>query len=135
MGWQVGFDSRWNRDIGYGVPSFCDHPDCPENIDRGMGYVCGGEPYGGEKGCGLYFCGSHLTGRRKSGDHWVGVCGRCDKGRPPYEPSRDTAEWLDWKLYDESWAQWRDENPAEVNRITELLAQITDAKEVIRDGP
>jgi len=52
MGWSIGFDSRWNRDIGYGVPAYCDHPKCNEEIDRGLAYVCCGEqPYGGEHGC------------------------------------------------------------------------------------
>src|SRR4051812_7048849 len=26
MGWSIGYDSNWQRDIGYGVPAFCDHP-------------------------------------------------------------------------------------------------------------
>lgn len=42
MGWSIGFDSNWNRDIGYGVPAFCDHPGCTAEIDRGLAYVCGG---------------------------------------------------------------------------------------------
>ncbi|HEV7521417.1 MAG TPA: hypothetical protein VGP89_09990, partial [Candidatus Angelobacter sp.] len=60
MGWSLGFDSNWQRDIGYGVPAYCDHPKCNKKIDRGLSYVCGGEPYGGELGCGLYFCSEHL---------------------------------------------------------------------------
>lgn len=122
MGWQVGFDSRWNRDIGYGVPSVCDRPKCGAEIDRGLSYVCGSDPYGGEHGCGLYFCGEHLTGRRKDGDRYVSVCGRCDKGRPPYEPTPDTAEWMRWKLSDESWGPWRDEHAAEVSAMRAALA-------------
>ena len=50
MGWSIGYDSNWDRDIGYGVPAYCDHPDCNEEIDRGLSYVCGGEPYGGDRG-------------------------------------------------------------------------------------
>jgi len=50
MGWSIGFDSSWNRDIGYGVPAYCDHPKCSKKIDRGLSYVCGGEPYGGGGG-------------------------------------------------------------------------------------
>lgn len=23
MGWSIGFDSNWNRDVGYGVPATC----------------------------------------------------------------------------------------------------------------
>jgi hypothetical protein len=55
MGWSIGYDSKWQRDIGYGVPGVCDDPACAEKIDRGLSYVCGGEPYGGDEGCGLYF--------------------------------------------------------------------------------
>lgn len=121
MGWAVGYDTNWQRDIGYGVPATCDRPKCGEAIDRGLSFVCGSDPYGGEKGCGLYFCGKHLTFIRTVGDRWVHVCGRCNKGRPPYDPTPDTAEWLEWKLTDESWAQWRSENPAEVERIRALV--------------
>ena len=27
MSWAVGYDENWKRDVGYGVPSYCDHPD------------------------------------------------------------------------------------------------------------
>jgi len=40
MGWAVGYDNRWSRDIGYGVPAWCDEPGCSEAIDRGLAYVC-----------------------------------------------------------------------------------------------
>jgi hypothetical protein len=33
MGWSVG-EGKDGRDIGYGVPALCDHPDCSEQIDR-----------------------------------------------------------------------------------------------------
>jgi hypothetical protein len=46
MSWAIGYDGRWKRDIGYGVPAYCDHPGCNEEIDRGLAHVCGGEPYG-----------------------------------------------------------------------------------------
>lgn len=116
MGWQIGWDSRWQRDIGYGVPATCDRPGCGESIDRGLEYVCGSDPRGGEKGCGLYFCEAHLTGSRKVAGYpgtegrYVRVCGRCDKGRQPYDPTPDVQEWTDFKMKDESWAQWRAEN-------------------------
>lgn len=117
MGWSVGFDSNWSRDIGYGVPAICDQPACGEAVDRGLGYVCGGEPYGGEDGCGLYFCGEHLTG----GDPCQ-QCERCIDGEPPFDATPDTAEWLNWKLTDESWEQWRQENPEAVARAAEVVA-------------
>jgi len=105
MGWSIGFDSNWNRDIGYGVPAQCDHPGCGEQIDRGLAYICGGEPYGGEDGCGLFFCSSHLfmgKGRQK--------CERCWHGDDPFEPTPDLKRWTDHKLFHESWAEWRAEN-------------------------
>ncbi len=118
MGWSYGFDPKWNRDIGYGVPAICDHPDCGYAINRGLGYVCGGEPFGGENGCGLYFCGAHLLACNS-------LCERCEAGQPPYGPTPDTAEWLEWKLTDESWTQWRSENAAEAERIRAVLAPAT----------
>lgn len=59
MSWAVGYNEHWQRDIGYGVPSICDHPGCDKEIDRGFDFVCGLPPYG-ENGCGLYFCNKHL---------------------------------------------------------------------------
>lgn len=69
MGWEIGYDPSWGRDVGYGVPAECDHPDCNAQIDRGLAYVCGGEPYGGELGCGLFFCASHLFYAEQSPDY------------------------------------------------------------------
>lgn len=111
MGWSVGYDTSWNRDIGYGVPALCDSPKCKKEIDRGLAYVCGGQPYGGEKGCGLYFCYEHLYGEYQR-------CGRCFSYKPPYKkPKPDLKEWLEWKLTDESWKEWREKNPKEVKKI------------------
>lgn len=112
MGWQVGYDSKWGRDIGYGVPATCDFPGCGKDIDRGLAYVCGGEPYGGEHGCGLYFCSWHTVvgGERQQ-------CVRCANEQPPLEPTPDTAEWTEWKLTDESWGPWRDKHPEEVSAM------------------
>lgn len=112
MGWAVGYDDHWKRDIGYGVPAYCDFPSCEEKIDRGLSYVCGGEPYGGEGGCGLYFCGEHLYG-------YPALCERCTAEVEPFSPSPDHAEWINWKLTDESWQPWRNENPVEVNAMIE----------------
>lgn len=112
MGWSIGFDSNWNRDIGYGVPATCDRPECNAKIDRGLAYVCAHqEPYGGEDGCGLYFCHEHLLG---------GKCERCaartDDGPyiAPFAAKPDHPEWINWKLTDSSWQGWRDDNPVAV---------------------
>ena len=101
MGWAVGNDG--GRDIGYGVPAICDHPGCGAAIDRGLGHVCGyGEPYGGDFGCGRYFCAKHGGGQ---------LCVQCRAGEAPFDPTPDTAEWVRHKLTDDSWAAWRAANP------------------------
>jgi hypothetical protein len=113
MGWAIGWDSNWNRDIGYGVPAFCDHPDCSEVIDRGLSYVCGGGPYGESLsdtdivGCGLFFCGMHLGASS--------LCERCSalgngELNEPFPAKPDHPEWIHHKMTDPSWEQWRKEN-------------------------
>ncbi|NKS29300.1 hypothetical protein GS534_00985 [Rhodococcus hoagii] len=116
MGWSIGFDEKWGRDIGYGVPACCDHPGCSERIDRGLDYVCGGEPYGGEQGCGLYLCGRHLALSVVTQQ-----CERCAADSRPFEPSADLPEWLEWKLTDPSWAAWREANPGHVREMRATL--------------
>ena len=111
MGWSIGYDENWKRDIGYGVPATCDHPCCGKEIDRGLSHVCGGEPYGGERGCGLYFCAEHLHIHERLPQ----LCERCaPRRKKPFDPTPDRPEWVRHKLTDESWQQWRDENPDEV---------------------
>lgn len=114
MGWSLGYDTTWKRDIGYGVPAFCDHPNCNAEIDRGLSHVCGGEPFGGERGCGLYFCEQHLAyyGRLPQ------LCERCaPRIKTPFKPSREHPVWIRHKLNDSSWRQWREENPAGVESL------------------
>jgi hypothetical protein len=122
MGWSIGYDSTFDRFIGYGVPATCDHPECKQEIDRGLSYVCGSEPYGGEHGCGLYFCAEHLW--MKGG---VQLCERCLQNASidwdvvsdaelvePFDPKPDIPTWIQHQLKDESWAQWREENPGKI---------------------
>jgi len=94
MGWSIGYDGKWKRDIGYGVPSLCDFPGCGEKIDRGLAHVCGGEPYGGEMGCGLYFCSKHLLLSANNPQ----VCERCLNHKEPFPPTPDVPEWTKHKL-------------------------------------
>jgi hypothetical protein len=111
MGWSIGYDDKWNRDIGYGVPAYCDHPGCTNKIDRGLSYVCcDSEPYGGERGCGLYFCTDH---QHMTELHHQ-LCSRCLRGNPPFAPKPDHPDWVRHKLTHESWQPWRDEHPDEV---------------------
>ena len=77
---------------------------------------------GGECGCGLYFCEEHLSGSFEDLDdpdgRWYEVCERCAVGDLPFDPKPDTDEWNQWKLTDESWQRWRDENLVEVAKIS-----------------
>lgn len=114
MGWSIGYDEQWKRDVGYGVPAHCDQPDCIEEIDRGISHVCGGQIFGGDTGCGLYFCGKHLHGANQR-------CERCAKRRKPFAPKPDHPDWMRWKLDDESWAIWREENPEAVAVMRKVL--------------
>lgn len=125
MGWAVGYDDNWHRDIGYGVPAVCDHPGCNEKIDRGLAYVCCGEqPYGGEDGCGLYFCGKHLAHYQETAGRWgKAKCERCAKDETPFNPKPDVKQWMRHKLKHKSWKTWRDENPAAVAEIAAALAR------------
>lgn len=110
MGWSLGGPDQHGRFVGYGVPAYCDHPGCNEEIDRGLAYVCGGEPYGGERGCGLYFCYEHKHGPE-------GRCVRCLRSRPAFDLKPEHPEWVAHLLGDKSWAQWRKENPEELARL------------------
>jgi hypothetical protein len=121
MGWSVGYDERWKRWIGYGVPSVCDYPECNEEIDRGLGYVCGyGEPHGGEKGCGLYFCSKH------GGEY---LCSRCLSNEPPFRPKEDVPLWVAQMAIDPSWKEWRVSNglpEPEISLVSRFLAMEHD---------
>lgn len=112
MSWAVGWDPTWGRDIGYGVPAICDRPACHTAIDRGLAYVCGNDLYGGEHGCGLFFCYQHGAEAR---------CERCEAGEQPFEPTADVPEWMSHKLNDPSWAPWRIENPDQVAELRQAL--------------
>lgn len=122
MGWSLGFDSKWNRDIGYGVPCKCDHPGCEEIINRGLSYVCcKSSPYGGDEGCGLYFCYKHVNHEHK--------CERCQKDLEPFDATGDILEWVEWKLKHKSWGVWRKENPEEVKKLKVALKGLKGVKD------
>jgi hypothetical protein len=122
MGWEIGYEPERDRDVGYGVPAECDHPDCHERIDRGLYYVCGGQPYGEPHGCGLFFCDEHMSyedrteprcADQESETIIVQLCERCAAGSDqPFDPKPDIEEWVQHKETDPSWAQWRAERDA-----------------------
>lgn len=130
MGYQVyKVGKRWG---GYGVPTICEHPDCNEEIDRGVSHACGGEPFS-ELGCDRYFCGKH-----KNYEYWdpaagrwcrhrndcecdlVEVCERCRKNKSPFPYKPEHPDWVKHLLKDPSWGEWRKKNPAEVNELKDL---------------
>jgi hypothetical protein len=117
---------RWG---GYGVPAYCEEPDCKEEIDRGVSYACGGEPFSAW-GCDKYFCGKHRhyscpRDIRNEGeecddecdeDH-IELCLPCSKGEAGYPYKPEHPIWVKHILKDKSWAEWRKENPDEVARM------------------
>ena len=105
------------RDAGYGVPCFCDHPGCTEVIDRGLAYLCGMDPGETESGCGRYFCEKHLpVYRSRPESHHI--CSQCAHSRKPWPMKPDHPTWIHHKLTDPSWGDWRAENPALVASVS-----------------
>lgn len=52
------------REAGYSVDAKCDVPECEEEINRGLAYLCGENPLVGPRGftdwgCGNYHCPTH----------------------------------------------------------------------------
>lgn len=90
---------RW---AGYGVPAECDHPECAAKINRGMAYKCEGE---GEGDCEFFFCEPHQY--HPDHEHLNVV------GKP------DSSEWELHMLTDDSWDQWRHDNPERVTAMRE----------------
>lgn len=114
MSWAVGYDNNTQRFIGYGVPAYCDHPRCKAEIDRGLGYICGwGEPYGGDRGCGRFFCMEHGGGT---------LCPRCSNYKSPYKSiSIEHPDWLHHLETDTSWAEWWAERDRKLKEIESLI--------------
>lgn len=131
MGWSLGFIG--GRDVGYGVPAWCEHPKCKKKIDRGLSFACGGFP-DSEYGCGLFFCDQHMTyATIYDGDETVQCCEPCAyrnehseddyKTFPAtFEQKPDHPQWIRWKLKDKSWAEWRENNAEEVQDMKDFLA-------------
>ena len=120
MGWSLGFDNHWNRFVGYGVPAYCDQPGCNNEIDRGLSYVCGGAPFGGERGCGLHFCAEHLILHARLPQ----LCVKCETKLKPFKPKAEHPKWAKHILVDRSWSALRREN----KDVVAILAAIVDAK-------
>ena len=78
MGWSdCGTDSK-GRPIGYVYPATCDHPECNEEIHRGLAYACGGMHGEDELSCEGYFREQHRTVVLVEGDY-KSLCHQCDQ--------------------------------------------------------
>ena len=131
MGWAVG--EREGRHIGYGVPAICDYPECGVKLDRGLSYACGGGVTGDFDNCGRFFCDDHMSYPYADDENETElsnypVCERCeamlkgDETAVAFDPTPDSEEWAEWVLTDESWAQWRRENPRQVEAYYAIVA-------------
>lgn len=139
MGWAIGYIG--GRDVGYGVPAVCEHPDCNVEIDRGLAYACGGFP-DSEYGCGLFFCDKHMQYAELSeedGGEVVQCCEPCAyRNEHPdadwhtwpktYDRKPDVLKWVLWKLNAPSWKRWRTETPQEVTELRERVATVDQAE-------
>ena len=56
------------------------------------------------------------------------LCERYKARKKPFDKKPDHPKWIQWKLTDESWEQWRQENPEEVHRIQEILKSNPEAQ-------
>jgi len=60
-------------------------------IHRSLSYVCSGQPYGGDYGCNLFFCGKNIGGFT----HW---CGHFCDGAKPFDLTPDRTELTRYRL-------------------------------------
>ena len=130
MSWAIGGPDDAGRFYGYGVPATCDYPECGASIDRGLSYACGGGVVSDVDNCGRFFCGKHpqhFVEDDTGGGEWV--CERCVTDEPPFEPTPDVPEWVAHMLTDESWQQWRDENPERVAAMRAIRAEPSEEQE------
>lgn len=124
MGYQVyRVGRRWG---GYGIPAICEYPSCKKEIDRGISFACGGEPFS-ELGCDRYFCSKHrkYTCFNSDGEpdeneeeNCIEVCAQCAENKEPFDYKPEHKKWVEHLLTDESWEQWRKENPDEVKELS-----------------
>lgn len=143
MSWAIGFSENQNRDVGYAVPAICDHPGCTAEIDRGIAYMCCEISPDHHATCGGFYCAYHresyiygdelddmdeseLEAHNIDKDSDA-VAEAIDDGdivkclHEPIEKGKENAAWLEHCLKDETWQDWRNENPAMVTAYQEAL--------------
>lgn len=112
MGYGVYYrDGRW---AGYQVLAVCDLPGCDVLIDRGLGYRC--------EDCELFFCSDHLAGPSSSRFTHADA-----------SPKPDSLGWLTWITRHESWAQWRETEPAAYSAALQRLREASP-EDLEREG-
>ncbi|OTG87924.1 hypothetical protein [Acinetobacter sp. ANC 3813] len=131
------------REQGHGVPAVCDHPDCTNEIDRGMGHLCFENP-NIEASCGGFYCSDHsdlsvtITEDEFDGldddealelaqsygldevpvfdeDGYFYIC-----NHKPIE-YKESRKWLQFIHDDESWQTWLEKEPVRAARIKAWL--------------
>lgn len=141
MSWEIGFNENQNRDVGYSVTAICDHPGCTAEIDRGLGYVCC-EDINHRACCGAFLCADHRENYTYADEledmepeeleelgHDLddpetqlliaeGDIVKCNHKAIEY---KEHAGWLNHCLTHETWAKWREENPALVAAYKDAL--------------
>lgn len=129
------------RFAGYGVPAFCEHPECNKEIDRGVSYACGDEPFS-EYGCDRYFCSEHLstilinnrTGKecahKKNCDcSCINLCEMCEVGQAPFPYKKEHPKWVKHILSDSSWKEWRKNNKEKVVELKQIKKEYEKNKQ------
>lgn len=127
-------NGRWG---GYGVPAYCEHPDCDKEIDRGMAFACGGEPFS-ELGCDGYFCEDHREYYAYDSEQdgpcehdedclcpSVEVCHACATGQPRYPYKQEHPRFIYHLVHDYSWAEWRNDK---AEKVAALIRELGDYK-------
>lgn len=89
---------------GYGVPAYCDCNGCKTKIDRGLGYQH--EEDKDNMYPSIFVCNKHQNKK-------------LSKIKVDY--TREHTEWLTHVLNDESWAEWRKDNPELVKKYDKKL--------------
>jgi hypothetical protein len=107
MGYQVYWSNgRWQ---GYGVPAYCDHKGCGNEIDRGLGYQHPNDDDGMTPS--VFVCAGHQD---------------TPIDQIPVDYKREHPEWLSHILTDDSWMKWRSENKGIVEEYKLLLSDNND---------
>jgi len=112
MGWAVGTGGTSGHRIWRA--GLMRSPAMQQGNRSRLSHVCGMINTDGEdRGCGLHSVLTTCLDSRSS-DSFVNAA---THAQTPFARKPDLAEWSNHKLTDQSWAQWRAENPDRSNRF------------------